>query len=202
MKDLTKKQQNVLQFITKFNIEHNYSPTIREIAKNFEITVKAAFDHVNALRIKGKLTSEKGCLRTLQVVEDENSEAKNSFVYIPIIGEVSAGVGILSEEDRHGVIPVHSSMLKKNQEYFAVKVRGDSMTGIGIVDGDTAVIRKCESAENGSVVVAMINEGYVLKKFYRQSENIKLCSANSQYHPIYTNEIQILGRLAFVFRLY
>ncbi|GMO35493.1 MAG: transcriptional repressor LexA [Termitinemataceae bacterium] len=201
MKAVTKKQQEILDFIVAFCDEHSYTPTIREIAANYNITVKAAFDHVNALKKKGKITSEKGRLRTLKIVK--NKEAVNEkFLDIPILGEVSAGTGILSEEDIRGFVPVHSSILKKNCEYFAVKVCGDSMNGIGIVDGDTAVIEKQQTAKNGDIVVALINERYVLKKYYRQISNIKLCSENPLYYPIYTDNIRILGHLACVFRVY
>jgi repressor LexA len=199
MKTLTKKQEDILNFITKFVEKNNYAPTTREIAKYFNTSVKTSYEHVIALKNKGKLNSEEGSARTLHIVNDTGD---SDIVQIPILGEVAAGVRILSEEDQGGSVPVHSSMLKPNRDYFAVKVRGDSMTGIGVFDRDIAIIEKQETAINGDIVVAMINDGYVLKRIYKQESNIKLCSENPEYHPIYTNEIRILGRLVFAFRFY
>ncbi|MDR2841722.1 MAG: transcriptional repressor LexA [Spirochaetaceae bacterium] len=201
MKTLTQKQQDVLQFITDFIRENKYAPTVRQIAANFDLSVRAAYDHITALKKKGQIKSTKGSCRTMEIIA-EKKESIGAIVNIPILGEVAAGTGVLSEENVSEFIPVHNSVLKKNKTYFAVKVCGDSMTGIGVMDGDTAVIEQRQTAENGDVVVAMINEGYVLKKFFKQNLNIKLCSENSKYHPIYTNQIRILGKLAFVFRTY
>jgi repressor LexA len=202
MKKLTDRQAEVLQFIAKFIDEHAYAPTIRQIAEHFGLSVKAAYDHVSALKRKEKIRSTTRSSRTMEIVHEKDERVKSPFLEIPILGEVAAGLGILSEENHNGCLPVHRSMLKKNKKYFAVKVRGDSMEGIGVMDGDMAVIEKHETAQNGDVVVAMINEGYVLKKFYKQKSNIKLVSANTKYHPIYSSDIRILGHLAFVFRSY
>ncbi|GMO29410.1 MAG: transcriptional repressor LexA [Termitinemataceae bacterium] len=204
MKVLTKKQDEILNFITGFVKKNNYAPTIREIAKNFNLSVKTSYNHVCALKNKGKLNSEDGLGRTLRIINNDNDaqDTQNQFMQIPILGEVAAGVRILSEEDYNDAVTVHTSMLKRNTDYFAVKVRGDSMIDVGILDGDIAIIEKKETAQNGDIVVAMINDGYVLKRIYMQESNIKLCSENSAYHPIYTNEIRILGGLVFAFRFY
>ncbi|GHU39246.1 LexA repressor [Spirochaetia bacterium] len=202
MKDITKRQSEVLDFISTFIEEHNYSPSIRQIAANFELTAKAAYDHVSALRKKGIIKTADRCSRTIEIVNN-GKKGGDDFVRIPILGEVAAGNRVLSEENDNGVITLHRTMLKKNKTFFAVKVRGDSMIGIGIFDGDTAIIEKQESARNGDVVVARIDDGYVIKRFFKKNNIIKLQSENPKYHPTnYSDDVTIIGKLFSVFRSY
>jgi repressor LexA len=93
-------------------------------------------------------------------------------------------------------------MIKKQKPYFALIVRGDSMIGAGVLDGDTVIIEKSETAKNGDIVVAMIDEGYTLKRFFRNNNTIKLKSENPAYYPIYCNDVQIIGLLTCVIRSY
>jgi repressor LexA len=108
----------------------------------------------------------------------------------------------LAEENWDGSIQINDSLLKKNRKYFALKVRGNSMTGAGIMDGDTAVIEKQTTAKNGEIVVAVMDEAVTLKRFFRESRRIKLQAENPGYPPIYSQNVRILGRLAHIFRSY
>jgi repressor LexA len=203
MKGLTERQRLVLNFIAHFIAEHNYPPTFRQIAEHFEITVKAAYDHVAALKKKHKLKMCDKSSRTMEIINGEfEDEESNGFHDIPILGEVAAGPRILSQENYLGSIRVHHSLLKKQKNYFALIVRGDSMKGVGVIDGDTAIVEKVETAENGDIVVAMINDGYTLKRFFKRDESIKLQSENPAYYPIYCSDVRIIGHLACVIRSY
>ncbi|MDR2342911.1 MAG: transcriptional repressor LexA [Spirochaetaceae bacterium] len=203
MKELTERQQLVLNFIAHFIDEHNYPPTFRQIADYLKVTVKAAYDHVTALKKKQKLRLHDKSSRTMEIIGDASCcDEQKSFVDIPILGEVAAGPRILSEENYLGSICIHRSMLKKQKRYFALIVRGDSMTGAGVMDGDTVVIEKTETANNGDIVVAMVNDGYTLKRFFRRAKNIKLQSENPAYYPVYCNDVRIIGHLACVIRSY
>ncbi|MDR0383510.1 MAG: transcriptional repressor LexA [Spirochaetaceae bacterium] len=199
MKELTEKQRLVLNFIARFINEHSYPPTFRQIAEYFEITVKAAYDHVLALKRKQKLKVGDKSSRTIEII---NCEFDDGFIDIPILGEVAAGPRILSEENYMGNIRVHRSMLKKQKRHFSLIVRGDSMKDAGVMDGDTVIIEKTETAKNGDIIVAMIDDGYTLKRFFKRNKHIKLKSENPAYFPIYCNEVQIVGRLACVIRSY
>ncbi|MDR1256129.1 MAG: transcriptional repressor LexA [Spirochaetaceae bacterium] len=202
MKELTEKQRLILNFIARFINEHSYPPTFRQIAEHFEITVKAAYNHVLALRKKQKIRLGDKSSRTIEIINYEHDDGSNSFLDIPILGEVAAGPRILSEENYMGNIRVHRSMLKKQKRYFALVVRGDSMKGAGVMDGDKVIIEKTETAKNGDIVVAMINDGYTLKRFFKRSNSIKLLSENPAYHPIYCTDVQIVGHLGCVIRSY
>jgi repressor LexA len=115
---------------------------------------------------------------------------------------VAAGKPILSEENREGSFPLHHDMMKKNRQYFALKVRGDSMEGAGIMDGDTAVIEKRDTVSNGEIAVAVVDEAVTLKRFFKESTRVRLEPENPNHKPIYSQHVRILGRLAHIFRSY
>jgi repressor LexA len=204
MKELTKRQNEVYQFILDFIEEHNYPPTVREVAARFSISVKAAFDRVSALKKKDRIRAGSGRQRTMEIViqEDADGVPEKEFVDIPLLGEVAAGRRILVEENDNGSIRIHKSLLNRNKKYFALKVKGDSMEGIGVMDGDTVVIEKKDTANDGDVVVVDVDEGRALKRFYRQANRIKLQSENAKYPPMYSMDVRVLGILAGLFRSY
>jgi repressor LexA len=203
MKEPTKRQEEVLTFIAEYIREHAYPPTIREIADYFAISVKGAHDHVTALKKKGFVKQEDKRSRTMELLWGEPEES--GFLEIDILGTVAAGQPILSAENKDGSIRLEKSLLKKNRDYFALRVRGDSMEGVGIMDGDTAVIEKQDAVRNGEIAVVMLNEAVTIKTFYRESARIRLQPENPQYSPIYCSsdeDVRILGRVAHVFRSY
>jgi len=200
MKEATERQREVLDFIAAYVHKHAYSPTIREVADNFSISVKGAHDHLTALRKKGLMKQGDKKPRTMELVKHGEEE---DTVEIPILGTVAAGRPILSEENMEGAIRLHRSLLKKARQYFALRVRGDSMEGAGIMDGDTAVIEQQNTAKNGEIVVVMMDDAVTLKTFYRESNRVRLQPENSKYFPIYcSGDLRILGRLAHIIRSY
>lgn len=197
MKELTARQKEVLSFIDFFSREHNYPPTIREVGDHFEISVKGAHDHVIALKKKGFLRQEEKRSRTMEVVGN-----RNRCVEIPLVGVVAAGIPIMSEENFEGTVPVHESMIKKNRKYFALKIRGDSMSGAGILDGDTAVIEKTSIVRNGEIAVTWVNNAVTLKRVFKESNRVRLQAENPAFPPIYGKNVRIEGRLIQVIRSY
>ncbi|MDR0290328.1 MAG: transcriptional repressor LexA [Treponema sp.] len=202
MKELTKRQKEVLSFIADYIKNHSYPPTIREIADNFSISVKGAYDHVTALKRKNCLKQDGKRSRTMELVHAQVEEDLGTVTKIPIVGTVAAGVPVLSEENWEGTIAMHQSMLKKSKTYFAVRVRGDSMSGAGIMDGDMAIIEKLSIVRNGEIAVAVVEDAVALKRFYKENTRIRLQSENPAYKPIYCQEARILGRLAQIIRNY
>jgi repressor LexA len=202
MKEPTSRQLEVLSFIAEYIHAHAYPPTIRELADNFEISVKGAHDHVIALRKKGLLKQGDKKSRTMELVNKVPVEDRN-FQEIPILGTVAAGKPILSEENCDGAIKLPRTMLKKKNGYFALRVRGDSMEEAGIMDGDVAVIEQQNTARNGDIVVVTMDDAVTLKTFYKESSRIKLQPANPKYSPIYcSKDVKILGKLAHIIRSY
>jgi repressor LexA len=203
MKDLTERQREVLTFISNYVKEHTYPPTIREIAEKFAMSVKGAHDHVTALKKKGRLRGEDKRSRTMEVVKEEGDEGQADFVDVPVLGLIAAGNGMMAEEAPDGSVRIPRSELKRGSEYFALKVRGDSMIGAGILDGDTAIIEQRNFADNGDIVVAQVNdETRTIKRYFREKTRIRLQPENDNYKPIYSRDVLILGRLAKITRSY
>ena len=202
MKELTKRQKEVLSFIAAYIKSHSYPPTIREIGDHFSISVKGAYDHIAALKRKHCLKQDNNRSRTMGLVLSKVDEDLGTISKIPIVGTVAAGTPILSEENWEGTITLHQSMLKKNKVYFAVRVRGDSMSGAGIMDGDMAIIEKMAVVKNGEIAVAVIDDAVTLKRFFKENARIKLQAENPDYKPIYCQDVRILGRLSQIIRHY
>ncbi len=202
MKELTGRQREVLAFITEYIDAHTYSPTIRDIADHFAISVKGAYDHVAVLKKKGRLKNDNKRSRTLEVIKSEKKAEPETFINVPILGTVAAGLPILAEENWDGTFPVHASMIKQNGTYFVLNVRGDSMIQAGIMDGDFALIEKRDTAKNGEIVVAVVDEAITLKRFFKESNRVKLQAENPDYLPIYSQDVRVVGKLAYIFRPY
>ena len=201
MKELTKRQKEILSFIAEYIKIHSYSPAIREVAEHYSISVKGAHDHIMALRKKGYLKQVDKRPRTMGLIHVA-SENPSEMVEIPLLGSVAAGMPLLAEENFDGNIILHRSMLKKNKKYFALKVKGDSMSGAGILEGDMAIIEKHHTVQNGDIAVAVIDEAITLKRFFKESTRIKLQAENPAYRPIYSQDVKILGRLFTIIRSY
>jgi repressor LexA len=202
MKELTERQREVLSFIRKC-INAHYPPTVREIADHFDISVKGAYDHLSALKRKGSIRMGRGS-RTIELIKVPNEEDPSDIVEIPILGSVAAGIPINVESNWDGTVPVHRSMLKGRGDYFVLKVDGDSMAEAGILDGDMAIIKQTDIAQDGEIVVAQVNESTTLKRFFLETSRVRLQPENVSYQPIYSSlqNIRILGCLVHILRSY
>ena len=202
MKEPTARQKEVLDFIAAFINNHTYPPTIREVADFFSISVKGANDHLAALKKKGLLRQGDKKSRTIELVKVEEKDGEET-TEIPILGTVAAGRPLMAVENMDGSIKMHRSYLKNAGKYFALRVKGDSMEGAGIVDGDIAIIEYQNLVRNGEVAVVMLEEAVTLKTFYRESARVRLQPENSKYSPIYcSRDVRVLGKLAHIFRSY
>ncbi|MCL2832327.1 MAG: transcriptional repressor LexA [Treponema sp.] len=201
MKEPTKRQLEVLSFITDYLDDHAYPPTIRELADFFSISVKGAQDHVTALKKKGLLKQGDKKSRTMELVKARVED--RDFLEVPVLGTVAAGKPILAEENKDGYIRLPRSMVKKNRDYFALRVKGDSMTGVGIMEGDLAIIEQQNVISNGEIGVMMVDDSVTLKTFYNEKTRIRLQPENPVYEPIFcTGDVHVLGRLSNILRSY
>ena len=205
MRELTKRQKEVLSFVANYQKKHSYPPTIREVADHFKISVKGAHDHITALNKKGHLKFAEKRPRTMELTHSLNDN-ESDLIEIPILGKIAAGTPILAEENYTGSVKLPRLMVKKNKDYFILMVSGDSMTGAGILEGDMAIIERQESARNGDIVVATTSERERanLKRFYKESSRIRLQSEsdNPVHKPTYSRNVKILGRLFCIIRNY
>ena len=200
MKELTRRQREVLEFIKSYMHEHKFPPTIREIGEYFGISVRGSYDHVKALEKKGYIKCSVNRSRAIEILP--KAEAGSEVVKkIPILGNVAAGKPLFVEENFEGYVEMPANYLGQKR-YFALNVRGDSMKDAGIMDGDIAIVSHQNTADNGDIVVAMLDDAVVLKRFYLERNRVKLKSENPSYHPIYTQNVRILGKLSCIVRKY
>ncbi|MFP4364273.1 MAG: transcriptional repressor LexA [Spirochaetia bacterium] len=200
MKQLTERQKEILSFIKRFIKDHKFPPTMREISDYFEISVKGAHDHVKALEKKQCLHSSANRPRSIEVLED-GTETEDANIHVPLLGNVAAGVPLFAEENFDGVIAVPPQYLSTGR-FFALNVKGDSMKNAGILDGDLAIFKHQQTALNGDIIVAMVDDAVTLKRFYKEKHRVKLKAENPAYPPLYTQNIRILGKLTYIMRNY
>ena len=207
MKGLTQKQKNIFTYVNNYINEQGYPPTIREVSEVFEITGKGAYDHLKALDRKGYIRCHKHRSRAIEILKpvDGMPKLSSGILNIPLLGQVAAGVPLVAEENIEEYISLPRSIVRDSSSsgrgLFALRVTGDSMKDAGIVDGDIAIIRKQETAIDGDIVVALLDDEATLKYFYRESRSkIRLAPANSAYKPIITRDLLILGKLVGVYR--
>ncbi len=202
MKKLTQRQTEVLEFIKAYIEENSYAPAVRDIAKYFEVTVKAAHDHLKALERKGVIRSSQGISRSTEVI-GFNHYAKET-ISIPVLGATAAGLPILAEENKEYDLHLPSNLVEAKGPYFALHVEGDSMINAGILDGDLAIIRQTQSVNNGEIVVARVGDDnhVTLKRFYLTQTAIELRPENPKYGSIISKDVTILGKLHLIIRDY
>lgn len=200
-KELTDKQQIILNFIREKINDSGFPPTVREIGDRFGITVKGAYDHLKAIEKKGHIRTEQNKSRAIVVLDDSAAAPSSNGVSIPLLGRIAAGTPVLAEENIEDYLTFPEEMFGSG-EFFALNVAGDSMIEGGIFDGDIAIIKKQNVANNGDIVAALLEDEATLKVFQKTSDSIKLLPKNSAYKPIEGREFTVLGKLAAIFRSY
>jgi repressor LexA len=201
MKGLTVRQKEVLDYIKGYIRSCKYPPTVREIADHLKVSVKGAYDHLKALQRKQVIQCGLTRARAMKVLGEGALYDESAYHTVPILGAVAAGRPLFAEENMEGSLQVPQGYLRPGK-YFALRVRGDSMTGAGIFDGDITVVRHQSSAENGDIVVALVDDAVTLKRFFLERNRVQLRSENPAYPPIYSQNVRLLGKLLFLIRNY
>ena len=186
------KREQILNFLTQFMNEHGYAPTVREICNAVGLQSTATVHyHLNALRQDGLIEMDGMKKRTITLADSHRADR------IPVVGVVTAGVPILATENIEGYIPWDGE-----SGCFVLRVRGDSMIGAGILDGDKVVVRPQPDAENGQIVVALLDDSATVKRLKKTGRDVWLMPENPSYEPIPGNEAKILGRVKALIREY
>ncbi len=190
MQSLTKKQKLILDFINSYIAENGISPTNDEIRKKFKLkAISTVHEHVNALKEKGYINKSENLSRSI-----EPKIETFRVLEIPVMGSIAAGQPIEAIEDRQDTISIINPTIKNPKEYYALKVKGDSMIEEGIFDGDLVIIKKQSVAENGQTVVAVIDDNEAtLKKLYREKDRFRLEPRNQSMLPFFRKEVEVRG---------
>lgn len=188
----TDKREKILEFVTGFIRENHYAPSVREIcaAVGLQSTATVHY-HLNALREEGLIQMDEMKKRTITLPDAQRPDR------IPVVGVVTAGIPILAVENIESYIPWEGE-----PGCFALRVRGDSMINAGILDGDKVVVRPQSTAENGEIVVALLDDSATVKRLKRSGSDVWLMPENPAYSPIDGREAQILGKVRAVIRIY
>lgn len=195
MKKLTKSQQKVYDFL-KERLEYGVPPTVREICAATGLSsTSTVHGHLRALETMGYITREAGLNRAIRI------EGQEQTTQVPIVGRVTAGLPILAVEEITGYIPFTAEHYK-NKELFALEVQGESMKNAGILDGDYVISEKTSTADDGEIVVALIEDEATVKRLYREPDCIRLQPENPDFDPIYSKEVIVLGKVVSVIRYY
>ncbi len=205
MDTLTKKQKKILDFIEKHRIEHTYPPTLKEIGDKFKITVGTVQDHIFALQRKGYLERKKDIARGFRVIKSDEElsieRMKSNVNLIPLYGNVAAGEPIFASDNIQGYVTMEKNS-RGHQIHFALKVKGDSMNDSGIYDGDIVVVKKQDSAEDGDIVIALLDDEATVKTLRNKRIKAYLEASNSRYKAIMNKPFQIIGKVIELRREY
>ena len=186
------KQQRILEFLNDFIEENGYPPTVREICAAVDLKSTATVSyHLSELKRLGKIQSETNKRRAISLPEQQRSGR------IPVVGVVTAGYPILAQENIESTIPWEG-----DSSCFALRIKGDSMIGAGILDGDKVVVRPQPDCQNGEIVIALLGDEATCKRFRRDKTGIWLLPENPAYEPIDGTEAQIIGKVKAVIREY
>ena len=203
MKEITDRQRQVLAFISDFAEENAYPPTVREISDNFGISLRAVQDHIAALQRKGFLSLCQKRSRSIRVLADGESKGSRPYIdKVPLLGTVAAGKPLLAAENLDGYVNLTEPFVHPGKRYFALRVRGQSMIDAGILEGDLAVVEQTSDAENGQIVVAVIDEAITLKRYYKEKNRIRLQPENPAFKAIYSQDVRVVGILSNIVRTY
>jgi repressor LexA len=201
-KELTKRQQEIYDFIRKYSAKYGYPPTVRDIGKAVGLASSSTVHaHLANLEKVGVLRRDPSKPRALELF-DRATDAVKSVVKpggLPLVGQVAAGVPLLAEENIEDYVPV-PDLAGGDEGDFVLTVKGDSMKDVGIMEGDVVVVRSQEIADDGQIVVALVGEEATVKRFFREEDHVRLQPENETMEPIRTREARIIGRVVGVLR--
>jgi repressor LexA len=197
--DLTKRQKEIFDFIRRYASRYGYPPTVREIGKAVGLQSSSTVHaHLANLEKVGLLRRDPTKPRAIELLVDRAKRAMRGSG-LPVVGHVSAGEPILAEENIEEYVQVPSAIGSEEGDYI-LQVKGDSMRDAGILEGDYVVVSQVDDAENGEIVVALIEDEATVKRFYREKDRVRLQPANRAYKPIRTRDAKVLGKVIGVYR--
>ncbi|MDD3361052.1 MAG: transcriptional repressor LexA [Hespellia sp.] len=197
---ITKKQQEILEFIKDQILERGFPPAVREICEAVNLkSTSSVHSHLETLEKNGYIRRDPTKPRAIEILDDTFNLTRREVVNVPLIGNVAAGEPLLAQEHIENYFPIPMEFMP-NKQTFMLKVRGESMINIGIFDGDMVLVEEEHTAKNGDLVVALVEDGATVKTFYKEEGIYRLQPENDNMDPIIVNEVSILGKVIGVFR--
>lgn len=199
---ISPKQQEILDYIKEEILRKGYPPTVREICETVNLkSTSSVHSHLETLEKNGYIRRDPTKPRAIEICDDSFQMVRTEMVSLPIIGNVAAGQPILAEENIQDYFPVPADVVPKG-ESFILNVRGDSMINAGIFNGDRVFVNSANTARNGDIVVALIDDSATVKTFYKEEGHYRLQPENDYMDPIIVEKVEILGKVIGLFRMY
>lgn len=198
---ISDKQQQILEYIKDQIMEKGYPPAVREICDAVHLkSTSSVHSHLETLEKRGYIRRDPTKPRAIEICDDNFQMLRTETASLPVVGRVAAGEPILAEQNIESYFPIPAEYVPRG-ESFILKVHGTSMINVGIMDGDFIFVNSCNTAENGEIVVALIDDSATVKRFFKEKDHIRLQPENDEMEPIIVDDCQILGRVFGVYRV-
>ncbi len=199
-KRISDKQREILEFIRAQILEKGYPPAVREICEAVHLkSTSSVHAHLETLERNGFIRRDPTKPRAIEIVDDEYALTRREMVNVPMVGQVAAGEPILASQNITGYFPIPTEYMP-NVQTFMLKVKGESMVNAGILDGDLVLVQQQYVANDGDIVVALVDDSATVKTFYDEGDHIRLQPENDFMDPIIVTDVAILGKVMGVFR--
>ena len=199
---ISKKQEEILEYIKSQILERGFPPAVREICEAVNLkSTSSVHSHLETLEKNGYIHRDPTKPRAIEIIDDNFNLTRREVVNVPMIGHVAAGEPILAVENIESYFPIPAEFMP-NEQSFILKVKGESMINAGICDGDSVLVKQCNTAKNGDMVVALVDDSATVKTFYKEDGYIRLQPENDNMDPIIVDDCSILGKVFGVFRFF
>lgn len=199
---ITEKQKEILEYIKAQILQRGFPPAVREICEAVNLkSTSSVHSHLETLERNGFIRRDPTKPRAIEILDDTFNLTRREMVNVPIIGQVAAGSPLLAQENIENYFTIPMEFMPNN-DTFMLTVKGESMVNAGILDGDYVLVEKCNTAHNGDMVVALIDDSATVKTFYKEEGIFRLQPENDTMDPIIVSEVEILGKVIGVFRFF
>ena len=199
---ISKKQEEILSYLKQEILSKGYPPTVRDICQAVHLSsTSSVHSHLSTLEKNGYIRRDPTKPRAIEIIDEAFQVSRREMVSIPVVGHVAAGQPILTTENISSYFPVPAEYMP-NTTSFMLQVKGESMINAGIFDGDKVFVQQQADAQNGDIVVALIDDSATVKTFYREKEHIRLQPENDSMEPIIVDDCKILGKVFGVLRFF
>ena len=199
---ISDKQKEILEYMKQEILNKGYPPTVRDICEAVKLkSTSSVHSHLETLEKNGYIRRDPTKPRAIEIIDDNFNLTRREVTNVPMLGRVAAGEPILAVENVESYFPIPTEYMP-NAESFMLKVKGESMINAGIFDGDNLLVEKCNTARNGDMVVALVDDSATVKTYYKEKDHIRLQPENDTMDPIIVDNCEILGKVFGVFRFF
>ena len=199
---ISDNQKQILEYINQEILNKGYPPTVRDICDAVGLkSTSSVHSHLESIEKNGYIRRDPPKPRAIEIIDDNFNMVRREVVNVPLVGQVAAGQPILADENISSYFPVPAEYMPKGQS-FMLKVKGESMVNAGIFDGDHIIVEQQNTARNGDIIVALMEDSATVKTFYKEDGHIRLQPENDTMDPIIVPDCQILGKVFGVFRFF